>query len=279
MNWFIGVVVAIVAGILTVQAVLAWRWPPDRRRILVGSFAGSRSLVLDAEAAALAERLLIAGRKGRFLGAVAAVAGMLGAWLVVGSMSGLVASTAFIVASNAGSQVAATVASALAMGRAARHDAGEGARYAHLPPTSLDDLLPPLMRWWSAGMLGLAAVGIATCLVAGVDVAPLGRRELVVGLVIGAAAVVGTEVAARFLASAPLPARSPASLAVCDEIRSDLASVVVAGMIGPMFLCIFVAGRILPEAGAAAGLLLVLPIAMMEGQRRRRVRERLWAGS
>jgi hypothetical protein len=275
-NWFIGVVVAIVAGILAVQAVLAWRWPPDRRRILVGSFAGQRSLVLDAEAAALAERLLIAGRKGRFVGAGASVVVILGIWLVVGPRSGLVASTAFLVVHNAGGQVAAAVVSAVAMRRATRRDAGDGPRYAHLPPTSLDDVLPPLMRWWSVGLLGLAAVGVGACLALGVDVSLVGRRDLVLGLAASAATVGAAEIAARFLARAPLSARSPAALAVCDEIRSDLASVVLAGMVGPLLLCGYLVTIVIPGAGTAV-FLLVLPIAAIEKQRRRRVRERLWA--
>jgi hypothetical protein len=132
------------------------------------------------------------------------------------------------------------------------------------------------MRWWSAGLLGLATVGTAVCLAAGVDVDPLSGSELAVCLAVSSATVGAAELAARFLARAPLPARSPAALAVCDEVRSDLATVVLAGMLGPMLLSLFVASRILPEAGIVTVVLLVLPVAVMEQRRRRRVRERLW---
>ena len=57
--------VAINAVITVVHGGFAWIWPRSRRDRVVRDFAASRSLVLDADAAALAERLLVAGRKGR----------------------------------------------------------------------------------------------------------------------------------------------------------------------------------------------------------------------
>ncbi len=84
------------------------------------------------------------------------------------------------------------------------------------------------------------------------------------------------EVAARFVVHTPHTAASPAALAVRDEFKSDLATIVLAGAVGPLLLCILVAGRILPEAGIATVVLFVWPVLRMENQRRRRVRDRLW---
>ena len=276
MDWFIRTIVAVAAGGLAVVGVQAWRWPPARRRILVGAFAGSRSLVLDAEAAALAERLLIVGRKGRFVGVAAAVVAITGAVLVLGETRSFAAPLAWIAVSNAGSQIAATLAAGVAMRRAGCAAPRRGPPL-RAPPPGLARRRPAAGHALVVG--GPARAGSRRhrpCLAAGVAVEPLSRRELAVSLALSAATVAAAELAARFLARAPLPAGSPAALAVCDEIRSDLATVVLAGMVGPMLLCIFVAGRILPEAGAATVVLLALPIAVMEQRRRRRVRERLW---
>ena len=124
---------------------------------------------------------------------------------------------------------------------------------------------------------GRRAQGSGVCLALDVATDPLGRRGLAIGWAVGVATVAATELAARILVRAPHAASTPAVLAVRDELMSDLVTVVLMGAVGPSLLCIFVAGRILPEAGLATAALVLLPLLLMETQRRRRVRERLWA--
>ncbi|HEX6236555.1 MAG TPA: hypothetical protein VFZ68_05140 [Acidimicrobiales bacterium] len=266
--------VPIVAG----TTIYAWWWPPVRRQKLVRDLAASRSLVLDADAAALAERLLIAGHRGRHAGAT--IGGLSGVsvyslWIDMRDAAGspgmpLALFTAIFVAAA----LAGAVGTALAIRRAARATPGEP-RLAHLRPPSLDDYLPPVMRWWSAVMFALATVALGVYVAVGAQSPFAGRRELAVGWVISGMGVLLTEGAGRLLTRSPQPAASPAALAVRDEIKGEQMTVVVAGAYGPSLICAAVAGGAVPAASGVGFILFVLPW-VTERQRRRRVRERLW---
>jgi hypothetical protein len=279
MDTFTVVWLLLCSPIVIGTAVSGLVWPPRRRSRLVGDFVTGRALVLDPGSAALAERLLVAGRRGRFVGAL------------LGATLGLVAFTTLaddsssrnalflgaLVAVYVSTQLAGVVGTVLAVRRAAPEEPG-GERLAHLPSPSVADFLPPVMRWWSAAVLGASTLAIGLHLAAGADGPGPGPRTLIIGWVVGAAGVVATEVAARLVARAPRPATSLADLAVRDEIAGDLVVVVVAGAMGPAIVCAYVAEAMVPVAGGLGALLVVVPAAL-EHRRRRRVRERLWAPS
>jgi hypothetical protein len=249
-------------------------WPQGRRRRLAQTFAAQRSLVLDDESTALAERILVAGRRGRFVGVTVVLAVAGGGLLLPGELPAGISTVAFVII-PVGANIAGTLTSALAI-RRATNPSDDGRRYAHLPTPTLDDLVPPLMRWWSALVLGLATVGVAILLTLGGDADPLGRRGLALAWAISVVAVAATEVTARIVIRTPQPAASPTALALWDEVAAELASVVVAGAIAPILLCVFAASRILPEAGVVTFPAVMLPLLWMEFRRRRWVRDRLW---
>jgi hypothetical protein len=264
-----------VVAVLAVSGAFMYVWPQGRRTRLARRFAADRSLVLDAESTALAERILVAGRRGRFVG-VLVVTAVAGAFLLApGELLAGWSSVVFVILPNIGASIAGTLMSALAIRRASTPSRG-GRRYAHLPTPTLDDLVPPLMRWWSALVLAHATVVVAIVLAFDGDAEPFGRRGLALGWAISVAAVVATELTARVVIRTPQTAASPTALALWDEVAAELASVVVAGAIAPILLCVFAASRILPEAGVATVGVVMLPLVWMEFRRRRWVRERLW---
>src|SRR5690606_35551174 len=79
--------------------------------------------------------------------------------------------------------LAGAAGTALAIRPAARATPGEP-RVAHLRPPSLDDYLPPVMRWWPAVVFALATGALSVYLAAGAGSPFAGARELDVGWVI-----------------------------------------------------------------------------------------------
>lgn len=277
--------VSAVGGILMVELIAfglhACLWPQTRRTRLVHSFAADRRLVLDPHAARLAERLLIAVRRGQFLGTTLGIAGVGATWWATRSSATGVSVGAGLIVGMALlpmiPQVAGTAGAVLAS-RNAAPSVGDR-RVAHLRARSLEDLLPPLMRWYPVALLAASGVAVAGAILAGRASAPgafaIGRRGMVAGWVACLVAVVVTELASRLVIAVPRTAASPAALAVQDEIASDLAVVVVHGALGSGLLLGVLASGIAPAAVVAGCWAGIVP-AFVEHRRKRRVRERLW---
>jgi hypothetical protein len=263
-----------------VYAAQAFHWPPARRERIALDFAAPRHLVLDPVAGPLAERLLIAGRRGRFVAWMALASLGLGVFALVPStrLLGLsVMAIAAFVVPHSGAALGAALALRRAAVPASGSDAGD--RFAHLPAPSLTDYLPPLTRWWSVVVLGLATVGVGACLALGATPAPGGRPVLLVGWAAAAVAVAVTELVVRVLVRTARTATTPAALAVSDEVTGDLAAVVLGMAMGPALLLVYVTDALVPSFPYLAPLVLLLAGApyVEDKQRRRRVRERLWA--
>lgn len=274
MDLFMAFWLVLCTPLVVACAVTALVWTPTRRTHVVREFAATRSLVLDTDAAALAERLIIAGRRGRFAGALIAVAVSVGVFSVLDAPDRDLVFVGMLVGGYVVAQLAASLGTALAMHRAAPADRGQ-VRLAHLPTPSIDDFLPPVMRWWSVAALAVSTLALGAHIGFGGLSYGLGSRSYAVGWAVGATGVAATELAGRLLVRAPQPAGSPTELAVRDEITSDQLAVVVAGAFGPTLICVHVVSAVVPVVGGLSGVLICLP-AVMENQRRRRVRERLW---
>lgn len=276
----VSVAVVTIVGLSAVAGgMYAWIWPRSRRERVVHDFAAKRQLVLHGDAAGLAERLLVATRRGRFLGGQLGVVTVFGAWWATRTHAvGLSWGGVFVASSAAGfllPQVTGTLGAALAARRAHPEDGAH--RVAHVPAPSLDDYLPPLMRWYPAALLAVSGVAVAAVIVTWPHLAPMsvGRRGLAGAWLASLAAIAATELAARAVVRMPRRAASPAALAVHDEITSDLVVVVIAGALGPGLLLGLVATAVAP-AGFVAGCWLSLVPALAETRRRHRVRDRLW---
>lgn len=265
---------AFVAVVLVAAMAYSCYWPQARRERLVRDFATRRSLDLDAEAAELAERLLVSMQKGR--GVAAAVAAVLAYPILAAAEAveyrNLLASIVLVIV---GAQIAAAAGGAIALHRAARSPSSQ--RAAHLSPLRLDDFLPPALRWWPLAALAVSTAAVGIALVAQPDDPILEGRDLVIAWVTGLAAVVATEVTSQVLLRAPQRAESPATLAVHDEIKSDLLTVVTAGAIGPTLITAAVTAELLPGADVPVAVALILPLVVLESRRRRRVHQRLWS--
>ena len=275
------VLVTTVGVISVVGGVHAWLWPQARRDRVVRDFALKRGMVLDTEAALLAERLLVATRRGRFVGAELGIVAVGGAWwasrtLALDVSLGLAFVAGFALY-QAIPQVTATLGAALAM----RHAAPETGdrRVAHLPVPSLGDFLPPLMRWSPVALLAVSGVAVGVAVITWPVPIPagysIGRRGLAAAWVVGLVAVAAAELAARVVVRMPRPATSAAALAVQDEITGDLATVIIVGALGPGLLLGLVASAVAPAAAVIGGWVVIVP-ALAEHRRRRRVRDRLW---
>jgi hypothetical protein len=275
---FIAVVVAVVVVATVGHGLFAWIWPQTRRDRVVRAFAAGRGLVLDEPGRAMAERLLMARRRGHFVGATVGSAAILGAsWGVheLGLFRHWAAAIAGIALAVPIPQVAGTLGATAALRRAVP-DAGD-TRVAHVSAPSLDDFLPTLMRWYSVVLLAVSglAVGVSLLVPASGPLLPIGRRGLVAGWLASACAVAAAELAARVVLRAPRPASSPAALAVQDEITGDLVAVVIAGALGPALVLGHAVSGIVPAAAGLSAWLGVFPV-VAEGRRRRRVGQRLW---
>ena len=277
--------VVVVGTILVVETIgfglYACVWPETRRQRLVWDFAAKRGLMLDAEATSLAERLLVASQRGRFLGASLGMAAMFGTWSATRSLAVGVSPGGAVWASFALCyvipQVTGTFGAAFA-GRRAAPDARDH-RVAHLPAPSLGDYLPPLMRWSSAALLAASGVAVGTAILTWPSMEPtvpsIGRRSLAATWLACLVAVAATEVAARVVVRMPRPARSPAALAVQDEITGNLLVVVIHGVLGPGLVLGLLASAIGPAALMVGCWAVAVP-ALAEHRRRRRVRQQLW---
>lgn len=264
----LGVIVAV--GLPLVGVVSA-----DRRRRLGRDYAAARSIGLDPDASALAGRLVLAFRRGRYLGAVAV---LVAGYLVVIRPADLVnpgfGYMATLIAIHVGSSLVGTAAAAVAVRRAGRALPGD-VRVAHLRAPRLGDFLPPLLRWGPAATLGASTVAVVAFLVTAPHPAPPSRAALVAAWAVSLAGVLAAEALAQVVIRAPRVATSQASLAVRDEITGDLAAVVTAGAFGPSLVCALVAAIAVPGAAGIGALLVVIP-ALLETRRRQHVRDRLW---
>jgi len=247
----------------------------DRRRRLGRDYAATRSIVLEPDAYAVAGRLVLAFRRGRYVGAVAVLAA---GYLIVIRPADLMhpgfGYLATLIAMHVGSFLVGTAAGAVAIWRAGRALAGD-VRVAHLRAPRLGDFLPPLLRWWPAAMLTCSTAAVAAFLVTAPHPAPPGRAALMAGWAVSLAGVLGAEGLAQIVIRAPRVAMSHGALAVRDEITGDLAAVVSAGAFGPGIVCAYVAGIAVPGAAGIGTLLVVIP-ALLETRRRQHVRNRLW---
>lgn len=278
MDLVIALWLVLCAPVTIALAVQAFHWPPDRRHRIALDVAASRHLVLDPVAGPLAERLLIAGRRGRFVGMIVVVALGVPVFALAPSsrpLTFIALAIATQVVVNGGAALGAT----LALRRVATAGPHAEERFAHLPTPTVTDYLPPLMRWWSVAVLGLATVGVAVCLTLGATLPGRGRAPLVVGWAVAAAAVATTEFVVRVLVRTPRTASTPAALAVSDEVTGDLAAVVVGAAMGPALLLVYAAEALVPSFAPIAPLSLALAGVpyILDSRRRRRVRERLWA--
>lgn len=282
MNTGIVVLVTTVGVVAVAAGVHAWLWPQARRDRVVRDFAAKRGLGLDTEAALMAERLLVATRRGRFVGAELGIVAVGVAWwasrtLAVSVSPGLAFVAGFALYQVI-PQVTATLGAALAMRRAAPETGDR--RVAHLPVPSLGDFLPPLTRWFPVALLAMSGVAAGVAVLTGPTPIPapfsIGGRGLAAAWVAGLVAVAASELAARVVVRMPRPATSAAALAVQDEITGDLVTVIIIGALGPGLLLGLVASAVAPAA-AVIGCWVVAVPALAERRRRRQVRDRLWA--
>ncbi len=264
----LGVIVAV--GLPLVGFVSA-----ARRERVGRDYAASRSIVLDPDAHALAGRLVLAVRRGRYIGAVVVLAA---GYLLVIRPADLMhpgfGHIATPVGMYVGSFLAGATAGTVAVWRAGRALPGD-VRVAHLRAPRLGDFLPPLLRWWPAVTLGSTTVAVAAFLVTAPHPAPPSRAALVAGWAVSLAGVIAAEALAQIVIRAPRVATSHAALALRDEITGDLAAVVAAGAFGPTMVIASVAAAVNPAAEIAVVVLIALP-AVLETRRRQHVRNGLW---
>lgn len=266
---------AALALIVAVGLLLVGFVSADRRRRMGRSYAASRSIVLDPDASVFAGRLVLAFRRGRYVGAVAVlVAGYLVVIRPADLMHPGFGYMATLISMHVGSFLVGTAAGAVAIRRAGRALPGD-LRVAHLRAPRLADFLPQLLRWWSAAMLAGSTVAVVGFLVTAPHPAPPSRAAVVAGWAVSLAGVLAAEGLAQIVIRAPRVAMSHSALAVRDEITGDLAAVVVAGAFGPSIVLSYVAAVAAPSVAGVGSLLVVLP-ALLETRRRQHVRNRLW---
>jgi len=150
-----------------------------------------------------------------------------------------------------------------------------GPHVAHVARASIDDYIPPLLRWWPAITVVVSGTVIAIFALtqpAGANVRP---GVAVAGWCIATPFVLANMPVARWLVARPQPASTPDELALRNEITGDTVGLLLGSATLGLWLTSFSTSAVIYFAEPIGFALFGIPF-LLESRRRRRVRERLW---
>jgi len=261
-------------SVLVVVVPLGLVWTAERRANLVRLFSLRHGLAVPPAAQPMAERLLVAQRRGGaaafLVGFTAVCPALYLGWPSnerdgLGSLSALFVMLAVFSLQWLGGAVAVVLA---------ERPAPDAPRVARLSEARLADYLPPALRWWGPGMLVVAG------LVTAAYVASPPRRDgwispggALAGLGLAVVVEGSSQVVARGLLHAPQPAEDAAGLAVRDVVKGELLASLALGFASQLLVAALVLERFpgqpaLPLVVAA----LFVPQLVLHADQRRRVR-------
>lgn len=166
---------------------------------------------------------------------------------------------------------------AVAENRALRRIAppADAPHVAHGARATIEDYVPPVLRWWPAITVVVSGAVIAVYVLAPPVGAQTGPGVVVVGWLIAAPVMICNVPVARRLVARPQPAASPDELAVRNELTGDTVGALL-GFSPVAYLLIGLSSSAVVNFAEPIGLALIAVPALLEARRRRWVRERLW---
>lgn len=264
-----------VAYLFTSWSQLVWR--RRRRDRLARSWLSRHSLELEPEVLPVAERLLVAQRRGQHLGWSLGFAAVL-AFIFLGpfeesdgGLGGLM--TPLVILPMFWLQA---LVGGIAVAIAAR-PAPDAPRLARAPLPGFDDYIEPWRRW-----LGPVVLIPVTVLAVAHMASPPPESWTTgggagVGLGLTIFAVGAGELTCRWLLRAPLPATTLSGLRLHDSLKGETLSIVTSGILPVFVLGILLTERFPHMVGIwPFGVIFALALLPLENRRQKRMRERLW---
>jgi hypothetical protein len=150
-----------------------------------------------------------------------------------------------------------------------------GPHVAHVARASIDDYVPPPLRWWPAITVVVSGVVIAIFAVTRPAEANIRPGVAVAGWCIATPFLFANMPLARWLVARPQPATTPEELALRNELTSDTVGLLLGFATLGLWLTTFSTSAVIYFAEPIGFALFGIPY-LLETRRRRRVRERLW---
>lgn len=272
-----GIFIGVVAAGYVVFSWFQLGWTSTRRERLARSWLARHHLEADAETLPVAERLLVAQRRGQHVGWSIGFAGVLVfiyVWPLGGGDGGLGGlMTPLVILPMFWLQA---LVGGIAVALAAR-PAPDAVRLARAPQPGFDDYAEPWRRWLGpVVMIPVTLLAVAHMVSSPPD-SWTTSGGAAVGLGLTVFAVASSELSLRYILRAPLPATTLTELRVHDSLKGETLSIVTSGILPVFVLGILFTERFPGLVGLwPLGVAFAIALVPLESRRQRRMAERLW---